>query len=127
MVYLDHHRRVLEIAVSSAEESVRDANWDLFCYDHAELLFRNKLAAGKDYHFGTGENILVSDSPLEKCVFDGSKLQVISPIVGGSHRKDSALYRCKKCKVKYSLPLNAKDKKAHDKRMREMVFEQFFI
>ncbi len=122
MVYEDPERRKLVNAVSRAKEQVKKTEWDLFCYDNHGILHANKLAPGIAAAFGTPDAVLASDSPLEKCAFDGAPLYRISSTIRESDRKIHTLYQCRKCKVMYDLPLNARDKREYKKGMRRMVF-----
>jgi hypothetical protein len=122
MVYIDPKRQSLELAVVRAKEGVEDAEWELRCYDYSSAISIAGLEPGKDRTFGTLKNVFYSPKPVEKCVFDNRPLRISSPIFGGSGQTDHALYSCPKCKAGYIAPLNEKDQKAHDTRMKRMVF-----
>jgi hypothetical protein len=122
MVRIDPDRKLLEVNLINALEEVNNAEWNLKCYDNRIAISAAGLQSGKDYSFGTGENILAGKKSLEKCVFDGKILKICSPIIGGTAQVDHALYKCSKCNLLYDLPLNKQDRKRHDKGMRKQVY-----
>lgn len=122
MVKIDFKREEFVNLINNAERKLKEAKWDLWCYDNRFKLSDKGLTPGRDFAFGTLDYVLHSEISLDSCVFDDSKLNIVSPIIGGSDIRDSAIYECAKCNLKYIAPLNKKDQKAKDKRMREMRY-----
>ena len=121
MVRIDPEKQRLWFDIQNTKRALEDTKRSLWLYENAEVIGKYSLRNGAFNRCESPRDVLYSESSLEKCVFDGANITIISPIFGGSGIEDSAVYRCKKCKVEYYSPLNARDKKAHDKRMREMV------
>jgi hypothetical protein len=124
MVYIDHEKMRLERAVNDAETGVVNAKWALWCYNNRAKLHEHGLEAGSTMLFEgyPGRNALVSKVGLEKCVFDNQKLKMVAPIMSGSQQEDTTIYECPKCKLNYISPLNAKDKKVHERRMKQVRY-----
>ena len=124
MVYIDHEKMRLERAIEDAEEQVTNAKWTLWCYNNRAKLQEHSLESGSTMLLEgyPGRNALVSKVGLERCVFDNAKLEMVAPIMGGSGMEDTTIYKCPKCKVHYVSPLNVRDKKAHEKRMKQVRY-----
>ncbi len=127
MVNIDSKRDRLVNSVANLKMELECAEFSLHCYDHQEKLTNQGLSQGKAYAFGTLDDVLVSEKPVERCVFDNSRLEMIAPIISGSSGDGkeitpTTIYQCKKCKVRYISPLTEKDDKDYRKRMQEMVF-----
>ena len=112
MVAYDERRQELIGIVNRTEEALENANFDLFCYDKKEVLSRKELKQGRNFHYTPPLNVLVSETPIERCAFDNKIVKRMGLVFGGSEKKDTTIYRCPKCSVHYQSPLNAKDEES---------------
>ncbi len=131
MVYVDTERLRLVNFVTPLEAKLETTKFFLFCYDNRQKLSEYGLSQGKAYAFATLDDVLVSEKSIEKCVFDGFKLESMAPILGESSSNGKkmihrTIYECKKCKVRYLLPLTKRDDRARELRQKQMVFVHSF-
>lgn len=121
MVRIDHEEMRLTNMIAQAERRLAEAKQDLFFYRNREVMLKKGLEVG---HFPYDMTIrcLISDSPLEKCPFDNSDLDMGSPIFGGSDTPDSALYYCPSCETNFYQPLTKADQEKADKKRTETLY-----
>jgi len=125
MVRIDFEK-MAERARKSQERLMkkRDRVYELAETNREKLLEKKLYAsvipvgsAGVEYGFR-------GELSLRRCFFDKGVLKDASGAVtfDSTEGFPRGLYQCKKCRMLYDIPLNERDKREYDKRMKTRVF-----